>query len=139
MSQAESQSLLTSSPTIGPKQAELGLKLPGSSEEIALFAERMKEKLRGRGWTPCDALLQMFNFELNEDGRRWIRKRANASGGEIASGQEGYKLVREMTAEEFNHFRNAMTRQAESMTRRVLEADKVFYGRKPVEVGNGVL
>jgi hypothetical protein len=67
---------------------------------------------------------------------RKIRALAKASGGRVAGGQKGYKLVTQMTHEEYNHYRHWMLSQCDEIKRRVLESDKVFYARKPVEVGS---
>ena len=64
---------------------------------------------------------------------RKVRELAEASGGEIAGGQQGYKLVRKMTNEEYNHFRNWMRSQARKMETRVLLTDHVFYQRQPIK------
>jgi len=125
-------------PTMEPKQAEMSFGQARARDADA-SVELMIERLRGRGWTSADALLDMMGEPRTEARRRWLRRWANFSKGEIASGQEGYKRVREMTAEEYNHFRNAMKSQADSMTRRILESDKVFYGRAAVATGNGIL
>ena len=99
---------------------------------IAADVMRMVLLLEGRGWMLADALLEEMGEERTESRRRWLRKLAAASEGRIAGGQEGYKLVREMTAEEFNHFRNAMKSQADEMLARVVASDRVFYARKAV-------
>lgn len=71
---------------------------------------------------------------LRETGVRWcdrkVRALARASNGRIAGGQKGYKLVTDMTHEEYNHYRNWMLSQCDEMKRRVLESDKLFYAKK---------
>ena len=95
--------------------------------------------LQGPDWRTAGELLVAMGKEVTEGNRRWLRELAHGSEGEIASGQCGYKLVREMTVEEYNHFRNWMKAQADCMTGRILRSDKVFYGRQPVKTGNGIL
>jgi hypothetical protein len=80
-----------------------------------------------------------MNLPVTEGNKRKLREIANQSEGQIASGQEGYKLVRDMTADEYNHFRNWMKRQADQMTARILRSDRVFYERQPVPTGHGIL
>lgn len=67
-----------------------------------------------------------------ESSRRRLRACADASGGRIAGGQKGYKLVERMESGEYQHSRNFLLSQAKEMQRRVLEMDKVFFGRKAV-------
>lgn len=100
--------------------------------QLAAEAERMVAMLEGKGWMLSDALLKEMGEPQTEARRRWLRRCAAASDGRIAGGQEGYKLVREMTAEEFNHFRNAMKSQADEMLARVMASDRVFYARKAI-------
>jgi hypothetical protein len=99
----------------------------------------LMEMLQGAGWLLAKQVLEKMGRPLTEGNRRFIRDLANASKGEIAGGQAGYKLVREMTAGEYQHWRNWMKSQADQMTARVIEADKVFYSRQPVTRGNGIL
>jgi len=79
---------------------------------------------------------QIIEFVFGRTQVKWherkVRELAEASGGEIAGGQDGYKLVRKMTNEEYNHFRNWMSSQSRKMTERVLKTDRIFYNRKPI-------
>jgi hypothetical protein len=100
---------------------------------------RMILLLEERDWTTANELLDVMNEPPTEANRRKLRDWANQSEGRIGSGQLGYKLVRAMTAEEYNHFRNGMVSQAIEMQRRVLLSDKVFYRKKSVKVPAGVL
>ncbi len=101
-----------------------------SDEEIA----QVVEFLAGRGWTTAQEILPELDGGGTETKKRRLRRIAAQSGGRIAGGQEGYRLVCEMTAAEHNHFRNWMVSQAREMQRRIVEADHVFYARQPVEV-----
>jgi hypothetical protein len=113
---------------------------PKVSGAAKVLAELLREaSRRGNGWMTASEILVEIGRPVNEGNRRWLRDLANESQGEIASGQLGYKLVREMTGEEYNHFRNWMKKQADEMTGRILRSDKVFYGRQAVKEGNGIL
>lgn len=117
-------------------QPELGLfaSAPGS-EGLG----RVLLLLDGRGWVLAADLLRLLELPVTESSKRKLREIANQSGGEIASGQGGYKLVRDMTHDEYHHFRNWMKRQADEMTARILRSDRVFFGRAGMRVGNGIL
>jgi hypothetical protein len=91
--------------------------------------------LAGRKWITAAEILKEIGRPVNEGNKRWVRAMAEASRGRIAGGQHGYRLVKEMTAEEYGHWRNWMNHQSEVMKRRVIEGDKVFYGRTSVEPG----
>jgi len=93
----------------------------------------------GVEWLHASALLERIPRPVNENGRRWVRALADKSRGRVAGGQFGYKLVRKMTGEEHNHWRNVMKSQADKMIARIMEADKVFYSRAPVEGSTGIL
>lgn len=97
--------------------------------------------LDGKDWTPCDDVLKAASKAVGEYGRRWVRRLAQRSKGRVIGqpGQAGYKLTIACTAQEYNHWRNAMKSQADEMTARVLQADRVFYSRQPVVSGNGIL
>lgn len=99
----------------------------------------MIELLKGQDWRTAADLLKAIGCNDSESARRSLRNVAQASEGQIAGGQLGYKLVSEMTQEEYNHWRNWMKSQADEMTARVLASDKVFYRRRPVETANGIL
>lgn len=83
--------------------------------------------LRGVDWATAEDLLIGMAVPVTETAKRRIRKIASESGGKIAGGQRGYKLVAEMTAEEFGHFDRWMAHQEAEMQRRRLEASHVFH------------
>ncbi|HMJ88762.1 MAG TPA: hypothetical protein VK530_03040 [Candidatus Acidoferrum sp.] len=91
--------------------------------------------LDGRDWILAADILTEMQKPVNEGNKRWLRALADASCGRIAGGQRGYRLVTAMTQQEYNTWRNGMNHQADEMKRRVIEADRVFYARTPVEVG----
>ncbi len=88
--------------------------------------------LAGRDWITSTQILKEAGMADTEANRRALRSFAEASKGRVAGGQKGYKLVREMTKEEYDHFRNWFLSQARSMEQRVIDADKVFYSRQAV-------
>ena len=73
---------------------------------------------------PCSNLL---GRPRTSSHRRRLRECARQSGGRIGSGQGGYKLVRQMTKEEFDHYCAWMRSQAGEMERRIVESQKVFF------------
>ena len=89
--------------------------------------------LAGAGWVTAEGLLQRMGIPVTESAKRRIRKIASDSGGRIAGGQLGYKLVREMSAEEFGHFDRWMAHQETEMQRRRLEASRVFHAQTTPE------
>ena len=108
--------------------------------EIPLFeigesnpnVELLCKYLRGLDWQTASEILSAWGQLVTDHNRRWLRALAAKSGGRVAGGQRGYKLTKEMTNEEFNHWRNWMTSQADEMRRRVIEADRIWYARKPI-------
>jgi len=101
---------------------------PNVSWLIGYLAER-------GDWTTAAEICAAARKPAGDHWKRWVRTLADQSKGRIAGGQRGYKLVGSMTADEYQHYRNWMTHQAEEMRRRVIESDKVFYARKPVAAG----
>lgn len=80
-------------------------------------------------WMTAADIAQASGDRLSD---RQIRLLAASSEGRVAGGQRGYKLTRHMTREEYEHWRNWMTSQADMMRRRVVEADRIWFGRNPV-------
>jgi hypothetical protein len=101
--------------------------------------EWLVDYLRGRDWTTAQEILRSLQRPVTDALKRRLRMLAAASAGRVAGGQRGYKLVEEMTVEEYHHWRNWMKSQSDEMTARILQADKVFYRRQPVRTGNGIL
>lgn len=110
-----------------------------------LFAAQTKLKVRdhdflvtilkGKDWMTCVQILQVMGLPPTESNRRSVRDIVSNAEDEIAGGQEGYKLIDEMTRDEYLHWRNWMRSQARVMLRRVIKSDKRFYSRAPVETG----
>lgn len=68
--------------------------------------------LQGSGWIKAG--------EIPGWNERYIRALANASKGRIISGQLGYKLTKEATAEECAHAENWLRHQAKAMMDRAM-------------------
>jgi hypothetical protein len=86
-------------------------------------------QLREVGWRRSEEVLRAAGLPTNDAGKRRLRLLANMSGGRIAGGQKGYKLVEEMTAEEFAHWQNWMASQEKEMAARRIAGQRVFYSR----------
>ena len=121
--------------------------MPNPQPEFPIFTTKpdnrnvwlLVELLREHDWATSAELLKVFQKPPTDANRRWLRSLADASGGRIAGGQRGYKLVEQMTREEYDHWRNWMSHQATEMQRRVIESDKIYFNRKPVHPGHGIL
>ena|ERR1700754_4887293 len=77
--------------------------------------------LRGKGWVKAKDLLKWTEREL--------RAIANASKGQIISGQHGYRLTSEASLEEIGHASRWLKNQGKAMIRRALEIDLVSHRR----------
>ena len=107
------------------KQLEL---LPSAAPEISQDEVAwMISVLTGRGWMLASEILQEAGLEDSDSKKRRLRKIASESGGRIGGGQKGYKLVAQMTAEEYGHFDRWMAHQEAEMQRRRMEASIVFH------------
>lgn len=89
-------------------------------------------RLTDAGWVTAADICRLADKPVSDQNKRWVRALADASEGRVAGGQRGYKLIEQMTREEYAHWRNWMTHQADEMRRRVIEADKIWFGRKEV-------
>ncbi len=113
---------------------------PNAQRDLPLFEVEKRSRnvewlvgaLEGRDWTFAAELLAEVGLPPTENNKRKVRAWADASGGRVAGHQKGYKLVKAMTAEEHQWWRNEMLKSSDSIKRRVLESDKVFYQRKSV-------
>jgi hypothetical protein len=88
--------------------------------------------LAGQGWMTAQRVIGRHH---SETGIKWhdrmVRDLAAESRGEVAGGQRGYKLVREMSREEMEHARNWMKSQAARMTERATEIETVWHSSRP--------
>jgi len=85
--------------------------------------------LEGRDWISASEILLELGQPATENMKRKLRKLADVSGGRICGHQKGYKLVLSMTREEYGWWRSEALKAADSIKSRVLESDRVFYGR----------
>jgi hypothetical protein len=89
--------------------------------------EVLARMLKGQDWLKANEIIAR-HFETS--GHHWhdrlIRDLAAESHGRIAGGQNGYKLVGEMTAEEKDHACHWMKSQARKMDARADEIEMVW-------------
>lgn len=86
--------------------------------------------LQCRDWTTAAELLAQVDLPATENNKRKIRAWADASEGRVCGHQKGYKLTSAMTLEEYQWWRNEALKASNAIKSRVIETDKVFYGRK---------
>ena len=94
------------------------------TEQLCLFSRissntevnPLVSALRGQGWRTARHL----SFHLGTSDRE-LRAMAEASEGEIISGQKGYKLSAEATIEEIDHAANWLISQGKKMLERGIE------------------
>jgi len=102
--------------------------------QLPLFARREKRampdqidalvsSLRGGEWLKAAAICRVTG--LND---RQIRAAANASDGQVISGQNGYKLTVLATQAEQDHAVNWIRHQAKRMLQRVIQIERVRHG-----------
>ena len=89
-------------------------------------AAQILELLRGQGWMTSADILAVFGTPPTEAAKRRLRRVANTSGGQIASGQNGYKLTCELTDEEFQHFEAWFGSQIVEMQARRRDVREIF-------------
>ena len=78
--------------------------------------------LAGGGWLNAMKLKVLTGLS-----DRQLRAAANASDGQIISGQKGYRLTREATLEEIDHAAHWLSHQAQAMHRRSIAIQKVRH------------
>lgn len=84
---------------------------PNVQDFVALIA-------RADGWlTASDVLFRLLMLNTDSN-RRLVRAWAEASDGEIISGQKGYLHVKHATPEEINHAANWLVSQGKKMIKR---------------------
>lgn len=102
------------------------------SHEPELAAEWLVALLDGRAtWTTAADILRTAGLAVTEDAKRWLRLVRAATHGRVLGGPgfPGYRHVRTLTSDEYQHWRNAMLAQCDAMKSVVIAADKEFFGR----------
>lgn len=105
-----------------PFQPELSLAtVPEiASDEVATLLSG----LDGRGWMSA----RQISAELGWSDRK-IRAVANASEGQVISGQSGYRLAREASMDEIQHAAGWLEHQAREMGRRAGQIRSAAHAR----------
>jgi len=85
------------------------------------------DQLSDGAWKTAEEILTAIGQPVHDSTKRRLRMLAAGSGGRIAGGQSGYKLVSLMTAEEYRQFESWMSSQEGEMKRRRLDAHNVFH------------
>lgn len=112
-------------------QSELLLQRRKESRPLEEHVEWFVDFLAARDWITAAEILGLTDQPVNENAKRRLRALADASGGRVAGHQRGYKLVRNMTREEYDWWRNEWLKSARAIERRVVESDKLFFHHQP--------
>ena len=94
--------------------------------------------LTGAGWLTAEQVALKPSFLAHYEGRdqayveRRIRAIANRTDGAVISypGSPGYRLTLEATIEEIQAATAALRHQAGEMSKRALQIDRVYHGKK---------
>jgi len=84
--------------------------------------ETLMRTLRGKGWLHAATIEDLLSWS-----ERKIRAVANASEGQVLSGQHGYKLTIECTPEELKAGTQWLRSQARAMIGRSLRIARVWH------------
>jgi hypothetical protein len=106
-------------------EMQLGLFDHPKNNQRALQPEQLESLIRtlaGRGWLTRKQLERETDYS-----DRTIRALANASDGQIISGQQGYRLTREATLDEIKHAAGWLKHQAAEMQRRAIQIERVRH------------
>lgn len=90
---------------------------------LPFHIDEMMKALRGKEWQTSSQL-----GATNERDKRNLRAIAEASEGQIISGQKGYKLTLEATPEDLNAA-GWLKSQGDKMRRRWLQIQRVWHRR----------
>jgi LmbE family N-acetylglucosaminyl deacetylase len=93
--------------TSGPPDAAAG--------ELDTFLALLR---RQAGWITAHDALVILGFEASENRKRWLRKLAEASDGQIISGQAGYCHIDHATADQIVAAAAQLEHQAQAMGNR---------------------
>jgi hypothetical protein len=101
------------------EQLDLALSVRPPSDDLEERRLQLVDALRGRGWITGRRLHALMPGWGSQDGfLRLIRSIAEDSEGRIVTGQRGYALIEETTAEERYHAGQWLIAQGRKMTRR---------------------
>ena len=90
----------------------------------------MIDILSRSGWLSAKEICIRKGLTPSEANRRIVRSFAEESEGKVISGQEGYKLTAEATAEEIHHAAAWLRAQATKMLSRASSIEAVYAARK---------
>lgn len=88
---------------------------PERAEQLAV---RMIDAMRGSDWATAAQVAARLGLPSGEAGKRAVRAAAEASDGQIISGQLGYKLTALATPDEAHHAAAWLDAQAVAMSGR---------------------
>ena len=83
-------------------------------------------------WLTARQLTELLELPNSESGRRQVRDLADQSKGQVAGGNQGYRLITQMTDEEYSHALLRMRSMASEIINRLHEMEQVRSG-KPAE------
>lgn len=99
---------------------------PARESSYAL-ARRVIETLQARDWTTASALCGLLGLPAGEGCKRALRAAAEASDGQIISGQLGYKLTAAATPAEAHHAAAWLDAQAVAMSGRARAIRRAWH------------
>jgi hypothetical protein len=101
----------------------------GKGPKIKRFhVDKIIRALYGKGWLTADEL----GFHTETD-KRILRALAAASDGHIISGQAGYRLHFEATADESRVAIGGWRNMRDELSRRIIEAERVYHRKEVPE------
>lgn len=83
----------------------------------------LEQALSGRGWLTYKRLRGLFPKWSD----RYVRALAEAAGGRIISGQKGYALTRQVSADDYHACRSGWLSQVDRMRARIAATDREFH------------
>jgi hypothetical protein len=107
------------------EQLQLELNHAAPPVDASDLATTLHHLRNATDWLQARDLTQLTGF----DDRR-LRAIASASKGHIISGNRGYRLTRQATIEEIDHCTAKLLSQADAMTARALQIQRVYHGHE---------
>jgi hypothetical protein len=105
------------------QQLELGFRQSAPTVDKADLAQLLHQLTIAPSWMQASHLTALTGFS-----DRKLRALANASGGQIISSPRGYRLTRHATIEEISRCTATLRSQANAMTDRAIQIDRVYHG-----------